>query len=122
MGFVGLGGWAWVTVIDVLCAKGFTVSAPLVVRLAKVGWAGLALTGVIVAGIGTAAGTGFMGDTGNWAWTGLGWPSVGKEPWEGCEGLGRLGVIVTGGSGDFGGIVAFGDGATCLGGCGSCCC
>lgn len=45
-------------------------------------WPSLVVTGVTVAGIGTAAGTGLVGDV-DWAWKGLGWLPDGTAAGEG---------------------------------------
>lgn len=83
------------------------------------GWlVGLAGTGVTVAGMGTAAGTGLAGEAAAWACTGLTWVPGGKE----LRGdLATLGVMDTEGVGGFGSVVAFWETGG-FGSCDCCCC
>lgn len=104
----------------VACGVSLDTGFGVVVGAAGVaaGVTGLAGMGVTVAGMGTAAGTGLVGEEAACACTGLGWLPASKEVWGGFAGVG---VIDTEGVGGFGSVVAFwvsGD----LGSCEGCCC
>lgn len=99
-GLVGLVACVWLCGVSPDTGFGVEVGAAGVAA-GRVGLAGMAVT---VAGMGTAAGTGLVGEEAACACTGLGWLPAGKELWAGFAGLG---VIDTEGVGGFGSVVAF---------------